>query len=249
MASSAWRRHIKTALRHFGYDLTRFHPESSAAAQVAAVLRHLHTDLVLDVGANQGQYGLSLRGLGYRGRLLSFEPLSLAHRELQACASGDALWQVHPRCAIGDHAGEVTMHIAGNSVSSSVLPMLERHTAAAPESRTVGSETAPLKRLDEAASQAVAQARSPYLKIDTQGYEAPVLQGACKLLHACHAVQLELSLVPLYEGQELWDYFVPFMAERGFVLWSVLPGFVDASSGRTLQVDAIFVRSGATPAA
>ena len=66
MASSAWRRHIKTALRHFGYDLTRFHPESSAAAQVAAVLRHLHTDLVLDVGANQGQFGLSLRDMGYR---------------------------------------------------------------------------------------------------------------------------------------------------------------------------------------
>ena len=57
LASSAWRRNIKTALRHFGYELTRFHPESSAAAQVAAVLRHLHTDLVLDVGANRASTG------------------------------------------------------------------------------------------------------------------------------------------------------------------------------------------------
>lgn len=248
MASSPWRRCIKTALRHFGYDVTRFHPESSVAAQVAAVQRHLQTDLVLDVGANQGQYGMALRELGYRRKIVSFEPLSSAHRELQACARGDVLWQVHPRCAIGDHVGEVTMHIAGNSVSSSVLPMLKQHTEAAPQSRTVGSETAPVMLLDEAAAQAMPQARSIYLKIDTQGYEAPVLRGAHKVLQVCQAVQLELSLTPLYEGQELWGYFLAFLAERNFVLWSVLPGFVDASSGRTLQIDAIFVRGGAAPA-
>jgi FkbM family methyltransferase len=242
VATKSLRQHIKAVARSFGFDVIRFHPESSDQAKLWAVLNHLKTDLVLDVGANEGQYGSGLRAIGYRGRMVSFEPLSSAHAVLTRNAQGDAGWQIHSRAAIGDSDGEITINIAGNNVSSSVLPMLAQHANAAPESQYIGSEKVPLVRLDSVATAYAASAQSVFLKIDTQGFEAAVLRGASQLLHKCRAVQLEMSLTPLYAGQELWDYFVRELTAMGFELWTVLPGFVEASTGRSLQFDAIFVR-------
>jgi FkbM family methyltransferase len=242
VATKTFRQHIKAMARSFGFDVIRFHPESSDQAKLWAVLKHLKTDLVLDVGANEGQYGSGLRAIGYRGRMVSFEPLSSAHAVLTRTAMDDAAWQIHRRAAIGDSDGEVTINIAGNNVSSSVLPMLAQHADAAPESQYIGSEKVPLVRLDSVASDYVTSAKSVFLKIDTQGFEAAVLRGAPQLLQKCRAVQLEMSLTPLYGGQELWDYFVRELTNMGFQLWTVLPGFVEASTGRSLQFDAIFVR-------
>ena len=113
---------------------------------------------------------------------------------------------------------------------------------AAPQSRYVGVQQVPLRRLDPAAAAYVGDARNLYLKVDTQGYEAAVLRGATLLLARARGVQLEMSLVPLYGGQELWDHFLDFMRAQGFVPWTLLPGFVDDATGRTLQIDAVFLR-------
>lgn len=243
MPNSPLRRNIKAVARRLGFDVIRFHPESSDDATLALVFKHLQVDLVLDVGANEGQYVGSLRERGYVGRVVSFEPLSSAYGRLSEAARGDPAWTVHRRCAIGASDGEISINIAGNNVSSSVLPMLSSHTDAAPESRYIGSEQVPLARLDTVAPAYLGDAKSVFLKIDTQGFEASVLDGAAQLLQRCRAVQLEMSLVPLYDGQQLWPYFVDFLQLRGFVLWTVLPGFVDPGSGRTLQMDAVFARA------
>jgi FkbM family methyltransferase len=242
VSSSTIKKTIKAAARRAGYDVTRFHPESSDAAKLAAVLKHLAVDLVLDIGANEGQYGKTLREAGYAGRIVSYEPLSSAYGVLKQVAAADPLWVLHERCAIGDRDGVITIHIAGNNVSSSVLPMLETHAMAAPESRYIGQEEVPLRRLDDLAAPHLEKARSSYLKIDTQGFEAAVLAGAPKVLSQVQAIQLELSLVPLYEGQKLWDWFIDELKSSGFSLWTMLPGFVEPRTGRTLQLDAIFVR-------
>ena len=105
-------------------------------------------DLVFDVGANVGQFGSEIRTMGCAGRIVSFEPLSAAHARLSAAAKRDPAWSVHPRCAIGDHDGTVEINIAGNSVSSSILPMTEAHWSAAAGSGYVGREPAPLFRFD-----------------------------------------------------------------------------------------------------
>ena len=82
------------------------------------------------------------------------------------------------------------------------------------------------------------------LKIDVQGYEAQVLEGAPRTLAACRAVVTEMSLVPLYKGQmlvrEMWDALV----SAGFEAWSLEPGFRDPRTGRMLQIDGLFVKAG-----
>jgi FkbM family methyltransferase len=197
--------------------------------------------LLLDVGANAGQYAREMRGLGYAGRVVSFEPLRAAFEALQAEARGDASWTCR-QIALGDGARTATIHVAGNSWSSSLLPMLEAHSQAAPESRYVGSETVTVRALDEVLPEVARPDDRIFLKIDTQGYEKRVLEGAEESLRRIELLQLECSLRHLYEGDKLMCDLIAYLAERSFVPVSIEPGFVDPRTGHQLQADVIFAR-------
>jgi hypothetical protein len=56
------------------------------------------------------------------------------------------------------------------------------------------------------------------------------------------ATQTEMSFQPLYGGQPLFDEVYAYLAERGFTVFDIIPGFSDPKSGRLLQADGIFVR-------
>jgi FkbM family methyltransferase len=200
-------------------------------------------NLVLDVGANTGQFGKLLRVAGYAGRIVSFEPLSTARKQLAAAVRNDRLWEVAEQMAIGDEETEIELHIAGNSVSSSLLSMLPAHADAAPASVYVGSETVRVRKLDGAAASYLSADAVVFLKIDTQGYEDRVLRGARAVLERATGLQMELSLVPLYEGQRSSEDLLVEMRATGFELWAMSPAFIDPRTGRMLQVDATFFRS------
>ena len=238
------RRHIRKLLRRAGIEVHRSTIQTSAGAQLARIIECAGIDLVLDVGANAGQYASALRERGYRGRIVSFEPLSSAHARLVASAQGDDRWQVAPGMALGDAEGEVLIHIARNSLSSSVLDMLPEHERAAPGSGFVGSETVPLRRLDRVAPGYLEGARAVLLKIDTQGYEDRVLAGAAGVIDRVTAIQTELSFVPLYAEQLLFDDMRTNIEALGFELFAIFPGHVHEVTGRTLQVDGLFLRRG-----
>ncbi|MCA1694626.1 MAG: FkbM family methyltransferase, partial [Actinobacteria bacterium] len=77
-------------------------------------------NVVFDVGANQGQYGQTLRALGFQGAIISFEPLGRAFRHLEAATEGDASW-IAVNAALGEESGSRSLMVAGNSQSSSLL--------------------------------------------------------------------------------------------------------------------------------
>jgi hypothetical protein len=134
------------------------------------------------------------------------------------------------------------MHVAGNSVSSSALKMLDAHLKAAPQSAYVRNEPVPLRRLDTIGADFVHPDSILFLKIDTQGFETQVLQGAPISLQKAVGLHVELSLLPLYDGQCLYDEMIARLKALGFDLWDILPGFTDPRSGRLLQADATFFR-------
>jgi len=225
-----------------GLDIHRFNPHSSADAQLLAAMDHANIDLIFDVGANTGQFALGIRTAGFRGDVVSFEPLSSARTELTEHSKRDRKWIAHDQCAIGDHDGEIEINIAGNSVSSSVLPMLESHSSAAAGSAYVGSERVPIMRLDSIADRYLNPNSRLFVKIDTQGYEWQVLDGGSKTLNRAKGVLCEISLVPLYEGQKVWLDVIGRLEAEGFLLWALQKGFIDHRTGRSLQMDAIFLR-------
>jgi len=233
---------VGRSARRVGLQIKRAKPGEIPLGSLPAMLGSNGIELLLDVGANTGQFARTIRALGYRGRIVSFEPLLSAHELLSRSSAADPQWTVAPRCAVGDREGEIELHVAGNSVSSSVLGMLRSHADAAPESQYVGSERVRLATLDQLAASYMAPGTPTFLKIDTQGYEDKVLDGASAVLATARGLQLELSLLPLYEGQQLFDALLARLRSLGFELWAISPGFSDARSGRMLQVDATLFR-------
>ena len=101
-----------------------------------------------------------------------------------------------------------------------------------------------MERLDEIAAPLVSATAKLMIKVDTQGYELEVLKGATGLLPQTVALQLELSLVALYEGAPTLVEMISYAQSQGFELFSIVPGFWDIRNGRSLQVDGFFVRKG-----
>ncbi len=233
---------IKRVIRRAGFEVHRYIPGRSETARFVTMLATHRVDLVLDVGANVGWFGKLLREADFAGKIVSFEPLAAAREVLLEISEQDPLWEVAPCAAIGEEDGDIELNVAGNSVSSSVLEMLENHVHVAPESKYVGKENVPLRKLDTIAPDCIGDDSVLFLKIDTQGYEDRVLKGAQQLLKRIVGMQLELSLVPLYEGQCLFDEMIDYVKSHGFDLWAISSAFTDPDSGRLLQVDATFFR-------
>jgi len=239
---AAINRGIQGGLRKLGYELHPYDPEPAPAAEDllrARVLAGERIDLLLDVGANEGQYALRMRRAGFEGRIVSFEPLADAFAVLERRAAGDPSWEAR-RLALSDADGTAEIHVAGNSTSSSLLEMGARHLASAPESAYVGTELVDTARLD-ALWDSLGGERV-FLKLDVQGFEMHVLRGAEQALADLRGVQAELALAHLYEGDSPWREVVDHLAARGFELAGVEPGFGDPDSGRMLQFDGVFLR-------
>jgi FkbM family methyltransferase len=228
-------RQANRLLRHCGAALVSY--PSPANRRRRVLMERYGVTVVVDIGANTGQYGQRLREHGYRNPIVSYEPLPDAYQLLLGRCARDALWQAN-NVAVSNTTDPVVLHIASNSESSSVLPMLPRHWKAAQNSRTIGEVLVPSTTLD-IILQAL-DAATIMLKIDTQGYEWQVLEGGKAHLARVALIEIELSIVPLYSNQVLFRQMDSFLTAAGFALVSMEEGFFDRVSGELLQVDAIY---------
>ena len=231
---------FKRLLRRVDLELRNFSIDKSENARFFTMLSHHKVNTILDIGANEGQFGVILRDIGYKGKIISFEPLTHARKELHRISQNDPLWEIAPQVAIGDEDGEIEINIAGNSESSSVLNMLDSHLEAAPSSKYIGKEKVLLRKLDTLVPDYIKPDSVVFLKIDTQGYEEQVMEGAHALMKNIVGLQLEISLVPLYESHSLLEGMLQNLKEKGFELWGISTVFSDPHTAQLLQIDATF---------
>ncbi|MBA3484937.1 MAG: FkbM family methyltransferase [Pirellulales bacterium] len=232
---------LKRFLRRTGYDVSRYQPRTHAVAKKFDLVRRLGIDLVLDVGANTGQFARELREQGYQGRIISFEPIPSVFRELERNAAADSLWTTK-NFALGNEDGGQTIHVSHKSWSSSLLEVTEASTSAFPDSRAVSSESIDVRRLDSVFHELDVDGARIWLKVDTQGYEMRVLEGAVNSLAQVAMLQLELAFVPMYEGQALFHDVYHWVLAHGFRLGSLECLNWDPESGELLWLDGVFHR-------
>src|SRR5437764_1356130 len=211
------RNLLKVPLRKLGYDIVKLHRTTPTALRRQRLFEAHRIDLVLDVGAHTGQYVVELRRNGYKGRIVSFEPLSLAYRRLTRTASGDVLWKT-VKLGLGDQNTTASINISRNEYSSSLLSILPKHLQAEPESKYIGAEEITVRTLDSILPDYLASATNIYLKIDTQGFERRVIEGARNSLNKICGIQMEMSLAPLYENESLFPELLQLMFELGYDL-------------------------------
>jgi FkbM family methyltransferase len=218
-------------------------PISKETRSLVRILDHHGIDAVLDVGANVGQYATRLRQGGWGGRIVSFEPLPDAHAALEKVAAPDALWEIAPRMALGAAAGTVSLNVSAESDMSSALPFVPEMADLLDSAAYTGTVTAPLARLDEVFGEYAGNAGRVLLKIDTQGTEAAVLEGASGVLDRIYAIQLELSIVPVYLGERTYLDMIAILAELGFHPALFIPGYFNQRSARLISMDGVFIRA------
>jgi FkbM family methyltransferase len=200
-----------TASRRLGFDVRRVRK----SPDLVEFLAHRQVGIVYDVGANAGQFGSWLRRRGYRGRIVSFEPVKAAFDRLKAAAELDGAWAAH-RLALGAAAGSASINLSRNTQFSSFKRIRDDNPD--PDSEIVDSEEVPVETLD---SMTLGGPSATFLKIDTQGFEREVLDGAAQLLKSTTGVLLELPIIHLYESSWTMPAALEYMRERGFVLCQV----------------------------
>lgn len=230
----------------FGYDLVRTRKNILLHRHLRNLFALLDIDCVLDVGANYGQYGTMLRDAGYRGRIVSFEPVAASYQRLQQTAARDGNWETC-NFALGSAEGEQEIHVTTASDFASFLPPSEFSKNTFGEVVAISkNERVQIKRLDDVFA-TVTKKRSRakiHLKMDTQGYDLDVFKGAKNSLPNITSLQSELSVLPVYEGMP--DYIESLTTYRnaGFEVTGMFPVSHDAATLMVIEFDCVLRRKG-----
>lgn len=212
-----------------------------ALKELINISKQQGVDLLLDIGANTGQFVIKAQKLGLNVPVVSFEPLSSAHLALTAVARRYPRWHVYERCAIGDFDGEIEINISSNSHSSSILEINKVHLQSAPSAMYLSKEKTPIRKLDSIATQL--KGEQILLKIDTQGFEDKVLLGAKdKLLSRVKLIQLEMSLVPLYQNALIFPQMLEILTNLGYEPLFYSPGYTDRTTEHIQQIEGYFIK-------
>jgi FkbM family methyltransferase len=241
----AWLKElVRKGATRVGCQLGRLPAMESLGQHLREVFAELQITCVLDVGAHVGQYGRFLRNIGYEGQIVSFEPIQANFAALLQRSAGDRRWTAL-RMALGNHNAIVPMNVAHVTQFSSFLSpnqySLDRFDGFSHVDRV---EMVEMKRLDVIFDACVAPAHDArvFLKLDTQGYDLNVLEGAGSCLDRTLGLQSELSVKPLYEGMTGYITAMSSLHRMGFDLTGVFPVLRDEHL-RIVEFDSVMVKA------
>ena len=171
-------------------------------------------DTVIDVGANIGQFGESLRANGFRGRIVSFEPTKSAFQTLSKRAAEDGNWEAH-HCGLGAAPGTAVLNASKLSVFNSLLELSGVAGLHDNRMEVDHTEEIPIFTLDHFAGSLPRGVI--LLKIDTQGYERQVIEGAHQTISRTAGILMELPAIHTYKGEWQFHEALEYMSDAGFV--------------------------------
>jgi FkbM family methyltransferase len=237
----------KRTVRRIGYELIS--PRNLWRAALASHLRSLferyRIDAILDVGANRGQYRDFLRNeVGFGGLVVSFEPLPSLSQVLRERAQRDERWLVFP-FALGARVERRPIHVTQHSVFSSFLDPAEAGPALFGQQMAVSAtELVDVRRLDDVMGEVrdEVQPGRTYVKLDTQGSDLDVIEGARNVLPSVRALQTELAFIPIYRGMPVYEQTLRALADHGFEVSGFFPVNFDDRL-RIIEADCVLVNS------
>ena len=230
---------IRSLINPFKIDLVKY-PDLDLRRRLKLFSYH-NINTIIDVGANQGQYASQFLKHGYKGNILSFEPITKVFETLEKNSKTYKNWKVF-NYGLSNENKTSQIYISENTFSSSLLKITPSHLINEPKSKTVRSQKVNLKTLDSIYDSFDIKNESVFLKIDVQGYEKEVLEGAKNSLKHIKGIQIEMSIEELYKGEMLFNDMLSYIQKLGFELHSLENGFYSNNSGKLLQVDGVFFK-------
>lgn len=197
---------------------------------------------VLDVGANVGDVAIAALE-SYAGcRVVCFEPVTSTFEVLQARLLPYGERAHLYRKAASNFTGEGEINLTSHPAANSILPQSLFHKSLNPQVREVGRERIEMVRLDDIASE-LPCAHIDIMKIDVEGYELAVLEGARDLVAGgVDTVIVEIALMrdQSWEKQAVVDVFC-LMRSLGFRLINVVDlNYAAEGDLMVAQMDCVF---------
>ncbi|MCB0012153.1 MAG: FkbM family methyltransferase [Anaerolineales bacterium] len=203
------------------------------------ILQAYSIDCVLDVGANTGQFARNLRRVGYQGHICSFEPVKEAYTFLSASFREDARWAGY-NYALGSENTQRTFHV---TVESTAMSSFLQPQDAGWKLREAVVE---IKRLDGVFQDVVVATglKHPrvFLKMDTQGYDLEVFNGAGHCLDLILGLQSEVSVKPVYEGMPHYLDSIRTFEDHGFELHGLAEVFRHPLRNHLIEMNCVMMR-------
>jgi FkbM family methyltransferase len=242
---------LKQTLRKAAYTLGlhvgKFPAVDTLQGHLKYFFQRAGINCVLDVGAHQGEFAGSLHEIGYKGRLVSFEPVSVNYEILARKARAERDWIAH-HCALGAEDGEQEINIYQQTVFNSFLSSsemgTERFGAAVEQAR---KERVRIRRLDQLFGDCIAGIPDPrvFLKLDTQGWDLEVLKGASGVLDRIVGLQSEMAVKQIYGGMTGYTAALEHYAKLGFQVTGMFPVSRETDGLQIIEFDCVLVREGA----
>jgi FkbM family methyltransferase len=203
---------------------------------------------VIDVGANEGQFIKVARVLFSAASILAFEPNPRLTHCLRTLLGPSGIHAVFP-FACGREPATMPLHLTKFSPSTSFLSPTSLRIPGFPAVETEETIEVKVERLDQVV-QRHGSARKPFLlKLDVQGFELEVLQGAAGLLPDVAAVLCEVNTAPFYEGQAAFEDICAFMRQHNFRLIDIGEPIRARETDEVLYFDVAFLNNAAASAA
>lgn len=201
---------------------------------------------VLDVGANNGDFSLAFQTAYPNAEIHLFEPLERHLERLDSIkGNGEFPWMIH-RCALGQRTEELEIEIpTGFEDASSLLGFSEEYLRQNPGSAKTRREVCRVRCLDELMAESLPTGPIDLLKIDVEGFEFAVLEGAAHTLRRVRNIVVEVSLLRHSEG----DYcpvsrMVATLEKSGLRLFRMQPTVIgNGPDKKPLEYDLYFTRS------
>jgi FkbM family methyltransferase len=214
----------KVIAKAFGYELVKRGKHPTSNSHLINLINHNNIDVVLDVGANNGRFGLMLRNEGYEGEIHSFEPVSKTFENLSRACLNDKKWFPN-KVAMGSVVGEETVHITESSDLSSFLNPNDFGKEIYKKIKVSQTEIVNVSTIDDYLTTRIAnfERRNILLKMDTQGYDLKVFEGALNNLEYIDCILSEISLIPIYTGMPHYLDALRKYEKHGFIVTGLYP--------------------------
>lgn len=211
-------------------------------------LRHLFSSnnfgLVLDIGANQGQYYDQIRNrLGYKGWIVSIEPNPIDFEVLRKSAKYDPKF-IGVNKACGSASGSVILHVMRDSKLSSLYQANDHFRDRFYSDLSITQEIiVDMTTIEEILNNlGIKWEGNIFLKTDTQGHDLEVLKGLGSAIDSIQAIQCEQSIIPIYDEVNDYNSMNKFLNFKNFYLFSNTPALRDKKDLSIMEINAFYIR-------
>ena len=214
---------ISQLLNKYGYECIRKKKSPSLKSHLFNLIDQYTIDVVIDVGANHGQFGNLLRSIGYQGQILSFEPTKKSFEILSQASSADARWKIYP-LGLADKKMTKKINVFASSDFNSLLqPSDMGKTSFKSKLKKLRTESINIETLNSVLTQHALMDKRIFLKMDTQGYDLHVFKGASKYYSNISCLLTEISFQPIYQKMSDYHEAIAFYEKKGFSVSDLYP--------------------------